>query len=134
MVELVPEHKHHALPLRVYLGVAGALMVLTVITVAVSYVDFGGWNVVVALLIAGFKASLVALYFMHLLYDNKLYMFIFLSAVAFLVILIVFTMFDTVQRGRLDEIKDKPIKQQAEIYEKLKTDSLDVEHEGDSGH
>jgi cytochrome c oxidase subunit 4 len=51
----------------VYLKVFGALAVLTVVTVAVSYLDLGGsGNIAVALIIALFKAGLVATFFMHL--------------------------------------------------------------------
>ena len=62
----------HVLPLKVYLGVAAALLFLTVVTVAVSVVDFGhlvgmpALNLIVALAIATLKASLVAAIFMHL--------------------------------------------------------------------
>ena len=42
------------------------------ITVLVSYVDLGMMNVVVALLIASVKASLVALVFMHLKSEDRL--------------------------------------------------------------
>ena len=62
----------HIVPLRVYLGIGAALMVMTAVTVGVSFIHLGGWNVVVALTIASIKATLVALVFMHLLYDKKL--------------------------------------------------------------
>ena len=93
----------HVSSLRTYLGVGGALLFLTVVTVAVSFVDLGGLNVVVALLIASLKGSLVVLFFMHLLYDNKIYLTVFLAALVFLSILIIFTMFDTMTR---DEMTD----------------------------
>ena len=52
---------------RTYMMVFGALMVLTIVTVAVSYLDLStGPAVVLALAIATFKASLVAAVFMHL--------------------------------------------------------------------
>ena len=54
-------HTHHVLPLKIYLGVAGALFVLTGVTVWVAGFDFGEWNIIVALLIACIKGSLVAL-------------------------------------------------------------------------
>jgi cytochrome c oxidase subunit 4 len=47
-------------------------MILTVITVGVSYIHFGVFNIVVALAVASIKASLVALFFMHLKYEDKL--------------------------------------------------------------
>src|SRR3989442_9794654 len=51
---------------RLYLAVFAALLMLTVATVAVSYVDLGPLSVVVALTIACSKALLVLLFFMHL--------------------------------------------------------------------
>ena len=54
--------------IRVYLTVFGALGVLTVVTVAVSYLDVTTIEAVfLALVIASIKASLVAGYFMHLI-------------------------------------------------------------------
>jgi cytochrome c oxidase subunit 4 len=52
---------------RLYYKVFGTLMVLTILTVAVSYLHLPHTPaVIVALLIAAFKASLVAMFFMHL--------------------------------------------------------------------
>ena len=107
----------HILPLRIYLGVAGALLVLTAITVFAAQTDFGSWNLVVALLIAAAKAILVALFFMHLKYDNKIYSVIFVGAILFLGIFITFTMFDTLNRGGINPLTKMPIKQYAAIYE-----------------
>jgi cytochrome c oxidase subunit 4 len=64
----------HILPHSVYRNVLVALLVLTVITVLVSakanFVEFGAWSLVIAMLIASVKAGIVALYFMHLKYEN----------------------------------------------------------------
>ncbi len=55
-----------------YLMVGGLLLVFTLITVALSYVDFDhmfgghGWNIIIAMIVATFKAGLVAAIFMHL--------------------------------------------------------------------
>jgi caa(3)-type oxidase subunit IV len=55
----------HVVPIRLYLIVFTTLVVLTGVTTAVAFVDLGALNVVVMLLIAFFKASLVILFFMH---------------------------------------------------------------------
>jgi len=60
------EHNHHIIPLKVYFRVIALLMVLTVITVAASRVDFGAMNTVIAMLIASVKAFFVLAFFMHL--------------------------------------------------------------------
>ncbi len=57
---------------RVYVAVFAALAVLTVVTVAVSYLELPtSTAIAVALLIATVKGSLVALYFMHLISEQK---------------------------------------------------------------
>lgn len=109
---------HHILPLKTYINVGLALLVLTVITVAVSRVHLGPFNMVVAMLIAGSKAMLVALYFMHLKYDNKLFLSIFVAGILFLVLFIVFTMFDTERRGDIEAFRADPIKPAAAMYDR----------------
>ena len=111
--------KHeHIIPLKTYLMVGAALFVLTGATVAISFVHFGAFNLVIAMLIASIKAILVALFFMHLLYDNKLFMAIFSIALIFVSVFIILTMFDTLERGSVDTVKSKPIKENAIIYDK----------------
>jgi caa(3)-type oxidase subunit IV len=59
---------------RGYLMVGGTLLLFTAVTVALSYVNFGTQkaNVAVALLVATFKAGLVAAIFMHLSAEKRL--------------------------------------------------------------
>jgi cytochrome c oxidase subunit 4 len=58
---------------RVYITVFVALMALTVITVAVSYLHLPtAMAITVALFVATIKGSLVACYFMHLISEKKL--------------------------------------------------------------
>ena len=121
MNKKVTSHIHRVLPLKVYLGVAVALLVLTLVTVYISTLDFGPYNLVIAMLIAAAKVSLVALFFMHLRYDSKLYTVIFVTAVTFLAIFIILTMFDTLKRDDIYEIRAQPIQEQAIIYDSLPT-------------
>jgi len=72
---------------KLYLLIGGALIVCTVLTVALSYVNFnewfgGGhnWNIIVAMIVATFKAGLVAAIFMHLLHEKwTIYRFLLLT-------------------------------------------------------
>jgi caa(3)-type oxidase subunit IV len=57
---------------RGYLMVGGALLFCTALTVFLSYMNFGRYNVAVAMLLAAFKAGLVAYIFMHLSAEKKL--------------------------------------------------------------
>lgn len=96
-----PDHVPHITPLSTYFKTYGALLVLTVLTVSVSYVNLGSSvNLGIALLIATIKASVVAALFMHLASDHKFHSVILGSSVVFLFIFIVFTMFDTEYRSR----------------------------------
>ncbi len=92
-----PGHGTHVMPPSVLLGTAAALMVLTVATVATSRIDLGQWNVVLALSIACTKAALVALFFMHLKYENRFQAVVLVSAALFAVLFVAFVVFDTTQ-------------------------------------
>jgi cytochrome c oxidase subunit IV len=69
---------------RVYITVFVALMVLTIITVAISYLHLPvAAAVSVALLVATVKGSLVACYFMHLISEKKLIYAVLLLTIVF---------------------------------------------------
>lgn len=69
--------------IRKYWGVFTALLILTVLTVGISYLKFGlAVAVTVALLIALVKGSLVACFFMHLISEKKV-IFVILGFVVF---------------------------------------------------
>ena len=72
-----------------------ALLILTVITVGASYIDFGPANTMIALAIATVKAALVALFFMQLFWDKPVNTIIALAGFLFLGILLMFTFLDT---------------------------------------
>ena len=89
---------HHIIPFPTYFKVFGALIVLTIITVAAAQVDFGTMNAIVAFGIATVKALLVAGFFMHLKYDDRLNRLVLASAVFFLVVLYFFSILDEYTR------------------------------------
>jgi cytochrome c oxidase subunit 4 len=78
----------------VYAKTLISLLILTGITVAASYVNFGKANVVVALTIATIKATLVALFFMHLLHDKPVNGLIAAAGFVFLGLFLMFTLID----------------------------------------
>ena len=79
----------HITPIRTYVGVAAALITMTGLTVAISFIDLGPFNITVALLIASVKALLVAFFFMHLFWDNKIYLVLFSAGLLFLTIFLI---------------------------------------------
>lgn len=88
----------HIVPLRIYFLVFTALMVGTALTVMAARVDLGPLNIVVALAIAGVKATLVVLYFMHMRYSHRLNWIFAGAAVLWLVLLVGVTMADVLAR------------------------------------
>lgn len=89
----------HVVSVPVLLGVFAALIVLTWLTVAATRFDLGNWNLAIAIGIATVKASLVALYYMHLRYDNPFYSFLFVSGLVFVALFISLTLLDTLEYG-----------------------------------
>jgi cytochrome c oxidase subunit 4 len=76
---------------RVYYAVFGTLAVLTVLTVAASFLPVPSMvNLSIALFIATVKASLVACYFMHLISEKQvIYWVLALCALFFVVLILV---------------------------------------------
>ncbi len=86
-------------PLRPYLLVFFGLMGLTALTTTVAYVDLGFLNTTVALAIAGVKALLVVLIFMHVPHSGKIVWALASAGLLFLIILFLLTMNDYVTRA-----------------------------------
>jgi len=82
--ETMPHHKVN------YFAIFGLLVVLTIVTVGVAFLNIQQeWiKVLLALTIASIKASFVALFFMHLKFEGKLIYFILIVPLTFTVVLI----------------------------------------------
>ncbi len=91
---------HHVTPMSIYIKVAVALYVLTVLTVVAHYFEhaLGPMAAPVALLIATIKAALVMLFFMGLKYDDNQNRVIFGCGFFFLLLLYFFTVLDIMTR------------------------------------
>ena len=89
----------HVASIKSYIVIFVTLLVFTGITIALAFIDLGVMNTVAALLIAGFKASLVVLYFMHLKHGHPLSKLFWVAGLLWLSILLTFTMNDYLTRG-----------------------------------
>lgn len=88
----------HVLPVKLLVGVFLALLALTVVTVSATSIDLGPRvNLIIAMAIATAKAALVCLYFMHLKYDRKFNLLIFMGSLLFVGVFVSATMVDTAQ-------------------------------------
>ncbi len=102
-IENPHEFHHHVAPKKQYVQVLGALLVLTVLTVAVSYADLGPLSLPVAMLVAAVKASLVCAFFMHLKDDDRFNVFVFVGTLLFVAIFFSFTLFDLGARNAVND-------------------------------
>jgi cytochrome c oxidase subunit IV len=88
----------HVASIKVLVGTGGTLLLLTLVTVLATKVDFGAnINLGIAMVIAVIKASLVVLFFMHLKYDKIFHSVVFLSAILAASLFVGFTLMDTGQ-------------------------------------
>ncbi len=86
----------HVASIKTLITTFACLIGLTIVTVAATLVDFGSEiNLVIALIIAGAKASLVALYFMHLRYDRTFHTLAFVLGLLAMILFIGLSFLDT---------------------------------------
>ena len=100
--QLNPRHANdemHIVSPRIYVAVGVALLILTGTTVAVSYIDLGVFNAVVALAIAVIKMMLVVLFFMHVKYSPKLTKLTALAGIFVFLVLVGMTLADYMTRA-----------------------------------
>ena len=101
-------HDHglaHTTPVSLLFGILAVLLVLTVATVSVTSIDLGAQgNLIVAMIIATVKAALVCTFFMHLLWDKKFHVVLFLTSVLFLILFLSMT---TTDRGEYQHLVDE---------------------------
>ena len=89
----------HVASSKSLLGTFGALIVLTFVTVAVPRLELtsGQVDLVIAMAIATVKATLVALFFMHLKHERGFNVVVFLSSFAFVAVFLTFALMDTAE-------------------------------------
>lgn len=83
---------------RVYIYVWGCLVILTGLTLAAAYLEFGGLSILINIIIASLKASLVVWIFMHLKYESWLFKVMLILAIGTLTVIILLTFSDVVFR------------------------------------
>lgn len=99
------ENTHFIVPVKYYIGTFLALLVLTFLTVYVALFDFGSFNIVIAMLVAGLKAFLVAWIFMGLKWDSVYNRVVFLGTLLCFVLFLGVILLDAGTRGDIDKIE-----------------------------
>ena len=115
-------HEHHGVGhivlIPILAATGGALLVLTGLTVWIASYDFGPANVWIALGIAAFKASLVVLFFMHLIWERPFNGVVFVTSIAFLAVFIGFAMIDTFEyRPDIDTGNSKEVQKMLDAFQ-----------------
>jgi cytochrome c oxidase subunit 4 len=88
----------HVATVKVLVATGGTLLVLTLVTVLATRVDFGAnINLAIAMAIAVLKATLVILFFMHLRYDRLFHSVVFVAAILAAALFVSFTLMDSNQ-------------------------------------
>jgi cytochrome c oxidase subunit 4 len=87
--------------IRTYLTIYALLLILAAVTTALAHVDLASWSFGVAMVIAGVKALLVILYFMHLRTASHLTWVFAGAGFYFLGILLLLTLNDVLTRSWL---------------------------------
>lgn len=122
-------HEEHHSPS--YLLILGILLFLTVVTVAVAYVDMGNFNIIVAMLVASVKALLVAVFFMHLKFEDGITRFFAIVPILLLAIMIGGVFIDN--PFRVDPRSPELIAQEKLKHRKELEELKAIEH-GDAHH
>lgn len=90
---------HHRSSLASYFVIFFVLMILTVVTVWVSRIDLGALNTTVAMAIAILKATVVILWFMHVIHSPRLTWIVVISSFLWLAVMFVLFFADYATRG-----------------------------------
>lgn len=88
-------------PTRIYYRVFAALIALTLLTVGLSFLELGAWHTTVGVLIGVVKATLVGLFFMHLLHSSRASWLAVLAGIFWLLLLMTLTLSDYLTRQML---------------------------------
>ncbi len=111
----------HPASIRMLLTVFFVLVGLTFLTVYQASFDLGGAEIWLSLIIATIKASLVILFFMHLLYDKPFNAILFISSLIFVTLFLGFTLLDAKAYRNQIEVRDtleesmKPVPKQPDV-------------------
>lgn len=89
----------HVIPRKIYLAIVTTLLTLTVLTYWAATINLGPLNVVIALVIATCKATLVVLFFMHARYSPRRTRVVIVSGLFWLALLLGLTLSDYLTRS-----------------------------------
>lgn len=90
--------KNHIIPYRTFIYVLLGLIALTLTSVALTRISLGTLTVTIALIIAAVKSSFVLTYFMHLKFEQKMFVAAVIGVVLLVTAVIIITLLDYLYR------------------------------------
>jgi cytochrome c oxidase subunit 4 len=91
----------HVVSVRTNVVVFLGLLALLLVTIGAAYLPLGTWHLAAALFFATAKAILIGLFFMHILYRDRVTWIFAGASVVWLAVLVAFTLGDYLSRGWL---------------------------------
>ncbi|MBS2212738.1 cytochrome C oxidase subunit IV family protein [Carboxylicivirga mesophila] len=85
---------NHIVPYRLYIQVLAGLIVMTILSVAITKINLDTLTVFAAILLASIKSALVLTFFMHLKFDNKLLQILVISVFVLVALVLFITFLD----------------------------------------
>ncbi len=92
------EKEHKIFPYERYGRILVILFLLTATTISVTSINLATWSVVVAMLIACTKGTIVMLYFMHLKFESRLLRVLAFGVIGIFAAVLLLTFFDYLYR------------------------------------
>lgn len=92
------DNKPHITSYKTQLNVLLVLIMLTFISVAITRFEMGAFNTLVAMLVAGTKAAIVMAWFMHLKFDNKIFLIFTVLVISVFLLVLYVTFIDYLYR------------------------------------
>lgn len=92
------DQKNHIIPYRTILQVLALLIVLTLVSVALTQISLGTLTVAIALLIAAIKSTFVLRIFMHLKFESRMFSVMVIAVATLLAVVIFITLLDYLYR------------------------------------
>lgn len=102
----------HIVPISVYNAVFATLLLLTVVTVWAATQEFGPFNLLIAMLIATVKATVVTLFFMHLQWESKIIWGIVIYPLFIFFLILVGTLGDVAVKNHVEPLAHKAAQEQ----------------------
>jgi len=92
------DHTPHITSYKTQLNVLLVLIMLTFISVGITRFEMGAFNTLAAMIVAGAKASIVMAWFMHLKFDNKIFLIFTILVISVFLLVLYVTFIDYLYR------------------------------------